>query len=302
MTASTFPTEAEAAAALAPNGYFTAGCIYASIIIDTFLAGIFFMQVVSYVSYQPNDRWQTKAVVAWTAVLNIVTSIYNWIFTSNLFVTNFGLWAPWLEPHWLAVFPTLDVVTVSVIQGFFAYRAFLLSGRNWWLQAAIWPFIITAFGGGIGVTVVYGKLVSELEAAASGPCLYTWTAATSAADILITGSILFFLIRSKSGWASTDRLLPSITALAYLAEYVREPSSLLGATFQDIQPKCYAVGLMFAINARVTLRSSTDHSATNGPTGYSTKYKADAESLDEIDEQKVNPNNSQARLTSPEIV
>ena len=40
-----------------------------------------------------------------------------------------------------------------------------------------------------------------------------------------------------------------------MIEFSKEPSSLFGSTLQGIQPKLYAMGLMYALNSRVSFRA-----------------------------------------------
>ncbi|ORY26227.1 hypothetical protein BCR39DRAFT_589745 [Naematelia encephala] len=276
--------ETTAAALFAPQAEFMTGCQLGSVITDTFLAGILVMQVYQYFKYQPNDRKWTRAVVIFTSAMNVVITIYYWVYTRYYFVEHYGQWLPWLEVRWLARMPTFDAVTVSVVQVSFAYRgkyldqsstilhtakeetAFLLTRRNWYIFGLTLVLILAAAGGAIGVTVVFGSQPSLLGADKSGPTLITWLACTSAADVLIAGSILWGLLRSKTGWAHTDKLigrlirltfeaqlLPTCLAIAYVVEWIITPASLLGAS---LQCKAYTVGLLASLNARVSFTSA----------------------------------------------
>ncbi|ORX39035.1 hypothetical protein BD324DRAFT_618300 [Kockovaella imperatae] len=260
--------ETQAAALFAPQANFMLGCQFASLVLDTFLGGILVMQVHQYFAYQKNDKLWTRCVVGWTFLMNILVTCYYWSYISYLFVTYFGEWLPWLEVQWLAKMPTFDVLCVSVVQSFFAYRAFLLTRRNWFVLVIAESLILAAFGAAIALTVVFGSQPSLLGADKSGPTLITWTATTTAADVLIAVCILYGLLKSKSGWAHTDRLVtrlirltfeaqlpPTFLSIAYVVEWVIQPSSLLGAVFQALQCKAYTVGLMFSLNARISMTS-----------------------------------------------
>ncbi|ODO01575.1 hypothetical protein I350_06395 [Cryptococcus amylolentus CBS 6273] len=271
--------ETMAAAAFESQALFLLRCQYASLVIETFLAGVLVMQLWTYFQYQKMDKIWTKAIVAWSAAWTMVITVYYWVYLSYLFVDNFGLWLPWLEVRWLALMPLFDVLAVIPVQGFFAYRAYLLMNRNKILIGILGLMLLVAAGGGVGVTIVFGGQETLFGATASGPTLISdsllvspqlslmisaWTAVTTGADVIIAGCILAGLIRSKTGWAHTDKLVsklvrmtfeaqlpPTFLALAYCIEWSQTPSSLLGAVFQCLQSLAYTIGLLFTLNSRI---------------------------------------------------
>lgn len=258
--------EAAAKTLFASSAQFMLACEFASLIIDLFFAGILSVQVYRYYKYQPDDARWVKIVVGWVAFMNFVISCFNTANQAYLFCTHFGEWLPWLEVRWLMMMPTFDILTVSVVQGFFARRAFVLNNRNKPLLIAIWVCIVTAAAGGLGTTIVFGRQKSLLGATQSGPVLILWAAAATAADLIITVSILWALMRSKTGWAHTDRTIgrwvrltfesqipPALLALAYVIEWSITPSSLLGGLLAALEGKAYGVSLLFSLNARINL-------------------------------------------------
>ncbi|WWC64099.1 uncharacterized protein I303_106706 [Kwoniella dejecticola CBS 10117] len=263
--------EAGAKALFAKDAKFMLQCQMASLIIDTFLAGVLLPQFITYFMYQKDDKLWTKGVVLWCSLWSFAITCYYWAYMSYLFVDCYGLWLPWLEVRWLALMPLFDVLCVCVVQSFFAYRAYLLVRRNKFIYALITALILAAAGGGIGVTIVFGSQPSLLGADKSGPTLITWTATTTAADVVIAICILWGLLQSKSGWSHTDKLVtrlirltfeaqlpPTFLAMAYVIEWSQTPSSLLGAVFQALQSKAYTIGLLFTLNARLTFTVSQD--------------------------------------------
>lgn len=65
---------------------FSLGCMFAQPIVDTFMAGIMFMQVVTYFTYQRNDKWWTKCIVIFASIISIIMTVYLWFFGQYLFV------------------------------------------------------------------------------------------------------------------------------------------------------------------------------------------------------------------------
>ncbi|WVW79259.1 hypothetical protein I302_101226 [Kwoniella bestiolae CBS 10118] len=137
-------------------------------------------------------------------------------------------------------------------------------------------------GGGIGLTIVFGSQPSLLGADKSGPTIITWTSTSCAADVLIAACILWGLLKSKSGWTHTDRVVtrlirltfeaqlpPTFLALSYVIEWSQTPSSLLGAVFQALQSKAYTIGLLFTLNARISFTvNTTDTKSGAAPQVY----------------------------------
>ncbi|EIW67138.1 hypothetical protein TREMEDRAFT_65007 [Tremella mesenterica DSM 1558] len=336
--------EAAATALFASQAQFLLACQFASLVLETLFAGILAMQVYTYFKYQWNDKLSTKILVAWVAIMNLVVSIYYWVYISYLFVENYGKWLPWLEVRWLALMPLFDVLAVAPVQLFFSHRAFLLSKRSWPLLVLFICLIIAAAIGGLGVTVVFGSQASLLDANKSGAWLIIWNACNCACDVIIAFVIMVTLLRSKSGWSHTDRVItkwvrltfeaqlpPTFLSLAYVIEWSRTPSSLLGALFQCLEGKAYAVGLLFSLNARVAMQTQAEkptnpsyqtpqvfgHSRTAGPAeihvevetqtyvqGEPVHQRKDDSSIEEGDQYQMSnlAYGSQARLTDGEKV
>ncbi|GFZ47459.1 hypothetical protein JCM24511_05203 [Saitozyma sp. JCM 24511] len=263
--------ETQAAAIFAPQAHFMLGCQMAPLIIDTFLAGVLAMQVNTYFTYQSGDRFWVKCIVAYTAMMNVVVTVYYWVFSQHLFVENFGYWL------WLENMPLLDALTVSAVQFFFAHRAFLLLGGRYIILIPILLLIATGFASTIGVKILFHRAGSLLEASSTGPPLITWLACTTAADIIIATCILTGLLRSKTGWAHTDKLVtrlirltfeaqlpPTFLSIGYVAEWIVQPDSLLGAVFQALQSKAYTVGLLVCLNSRLHFRSGNTEAYSSG--------------------------------------
>ncbi|ORX39034.1 hypothetical protein BD324DRAFT_679539 [Kockovaella imperatae] len=267
-------TEAEIAAVFAPSAKFSLGCMFAQVCVDSFFCGVLTMQgksfipsIYSYFKYQRRDSWWIKSVVITTAIINLVVTIYLWYFISYLFVQNFGLWSPFAETKYLAWFPFLDSLNSAVVQAFFAYRAYRLCNRMWIIPLVCGVLILTSVGATLAVLILFSSFASLFQADGVTVPELIWLSSIMSADIIITISILFGLWRSKTGWSHTDRVItrlirmtlesqvpPTIIAITFMVEFVQTPSSLFGSTLQGIQPKLYAVGLMYALNARITFQ------------------------------------------------
>ncbi|ODN89174.1 hypothetical protein L198_06497 [Cryptococcus wingfieldii CBS 7118] len=192
---------------------------FASVIIDTFMAGILIMQLLKYFPNQNKDLLSTKLIIAWSSVWTLVVSVFIQAHVSYLLIPNFGLWlSPWLEVRWIATMPIFDILAVLPIQCFFANRAYLLTERNNYLLGCVSLLLLASVGGAIGLTVVFGSQETSLIGIeSSGAPLITWIATTFAADALIAASIIYGLFKSKTGWLQTHGFIPRWVRLSFEA-------------------------------------------------------------------------------------
>ncbi|KAK1922535.1 hypothetical protein DB88DRAFT_512054 [Papiliotrema laurentii] len=246
-------TEEEIKAVFADKAKFSLGCMFAQVVIDTFFAGVLTMQVINYCKYQRGDKWWTKFVVVFAIALNAAITVYLWVFIQYLFVENFGLWAPFAQTRWLAPFPFLDALNSGAIQAFFSYRAWRLTYRFWPIPIICGILILTSIGATLAVWIIFSRSASLFLAADVTVPENLWLSSIMAADIIIT-------ISNDLSSHPNDTRVPG-------ASYF-EPASLFGSTLQGIQPKLYAMGLMYALNQRVTFRSTLKEDDPSGNQVY----------------------------------
>ncbi|KAF8685457.1 hypothetical protein RHS04_00688 [Rhizoctonia solani] len=159
-------------------------------------------------------------------------------------------------------------MTVIVVQGFFAIRAWKVTNRNWVILGMITVFALTAFGGGIGVKVMFMQVGSTLHAGDVKVPAYIWLFGTVAADLIITGIILFYLITSRktTGQKATDdvitrlarvtfesQLPPTLIAVGLAIEYTIQYSSFIAIPFLCVQAKFYGISLLHTLNSYVAV-------------------------------------------------
>ncbi|CEL62597.1 hypothetical protein RSOLAG1IB_04953 [Rhizoctonia solani AG-1 IB] len=161
-------------------------------------------------------------------------------------------------------------MTVIVVQVFFAVRAWKVSNRNWLVLGTIGAFALTAFGGAIGVKVVFMQVGSTLRAGDVKVPAYIWLFGTVAADLIITGVILFYLITSRKTTCqkATDdvitrlarvtfesQLPPTLIAIGLAIEYTIQYSSFIAIPFLCVQAKFYGISLLHTLNSREILKN-----------------------------------------------
>ncbi|KAG8743330.1 hypothetical protein FRC10_012209 [Ceratobasidium sp. 414] len=207
---------------LAPEKSLNLGPFIVAVVLDTLLCGVLLMQCGAYVSQGRTDRPYLRGIVAYVLVMNLITqprsraiTIYTWAWVYDLFVYNFGTYGLFLSLKYLSQYYVLDSMTVIVVQGFFAMRAWRVANRSIFVLVLIGTFALAAFGGGVAVKVMFTELGSTLHAGDVKIPAYIWLFSTVAADLLITSIIMKYLLTGKTGQPSTDHALSRLARVTF---------------------------------------------------------------------------------------
>ncbi|KAI9636664.1 uncharacterized protein MKK02DRAFT_45370 [Dioszegia hungarica] len=245
--------EAMATAIFKNQQRYVLGCIFAPLIVDILLLGVLLTQVYTYFTCQKDDRWMTKAVVLTVLFINLCFSAYLTYFIQWLFVENFGLWAPFFNTKRLAWGPFIDALNSFVVQTFMSYRAYRLLNRLIWIPVAVTALCLISVGATLSVLIIFFNLNSLIDAYRVKIPELLWLTSIVCADLIITISIIYGLIKSKTGWAHTHKILsklvrmtiegqvpPLLIALLFMVEFIHTPNNFLAACLQNCQCKLYA--------------------------------------------------------------
>ncbi|KAH7336987.1 hypothetical protein B0J17DRAFT_450048 [Rhizoctonia solani] len=229
--------------------------------VDTLFCGILLMQCGSYVSLGRNDPKLFKWMVAYVLLLNVASTVFTWAWIYDLFVYNFGSYGLFLSIKYLSWFYVLDSMMVIVVQGFFGLRAWKLTGKSWIVGILLVSLMLGAFGGGVGIKVLFTRLGSTLYAKDVRIPAYICLFCTVAADITITAIILHYLTRNHTGIQNTDHMLarlarvtfssqlpPTLIAIALAIEYSIKYDSFIAIPFICVQGKVYGISLLHTLN------------------------------------------------------
>lgn len=98
------------------------------------------MMLIRYFTLQETKRdpWWTRTVVILMSVMCFTISGYVNYYVSYHFIPNWNKYTHFFEVDLLCWFPLIDTLSGSLAQGFFAYRAFRLTNRNWIVLISIW--------------------------------------------------------------------------------------------------------------------------------------------------------------------
>ncbi|GFZ42970.1 hypothetical protein JCM24511_00688 [Saitozyma sp. JCM 24511] len=271
---------------LGPHLGLSLGPFILGFLVDAVLLGVVIQQFVMWHTYSASSerRW-VRFLVYYLFLASFVTSGYLLAYIMHLFVYNFGTFGHFLDTNWSSVFYLLDLFARLPVSAFFGERAWRLMGRSWLVGGSITLLLLVSAGGAIGAKV---QAVNDQFGNTETYLVYTWLGSEMASDVLTTGCITWCLLRSKSSFDSTNRIInkllvpagsaiprgrtadivtgsltaetqlpPTIMAVAYLIFYVMVHQSTKFETFAAFftcTPKIYVVCLLTVLSARLKLR------------------------------------------------
>ncbi|KAH9039084.1 hypothetical protein EDB85DRAFT_2141336 [Lactarius pseudohatsudake] len=215
----------------------------------------------------PGDRTLVKLLVYSVFLVETVqtalsgTDLYYW------FVSGFGKMDHLTAPYNSAFdVPIMGSMVALIVQFFFVYRIWVLSKRSSCLVICLFS-IVAAVG------AIYGGVYTHVyKQFASGRMLkilaLTWVSGNALADVLIAGSLLFYLVRRRrEGGHFSDHALSKLVRLTIetnvLTSTVGIVALLTVAIFPDkpwftcptaVFGKLYSNTLLVSLNNRITIR------------------------------------------------
>ncbi|KAJ8092669.1 hypothetical protein PM082_006997 [Marasmius tenuissimus] len=179
------------------------------------LYGVLCLQVFLYYLAFKRDKWVVKALVYGLLILDTVQTVlitYDVYIKYGLEYGNVaGLAA--MRNAWLSI-PTISALNATVVQLFFAYRIWKLSGSGI-LGMFVAVLAIAAGVGGV-ITGIQAKIIDNLSQVAvkARTALTIWLTITGACDVIIAVCMTVILSRKRSGFNnSTDDAITKIIRL-----------------------------------------------------------------------------------------
>ncbi|EMD41296.1 hypothetical protein CERSUDRAFT_109894 [Gelatoporia subvermispora B] len=256
----------------------TMGALMLSMVFSSVMYGVTVLQTYQYYDGYWEDPAYMKVFVAALWVLDtaqLVTVIHsNWWY---LIANYANVAALNIVPVSLAIEVGFTISIGVLVQSFFAYRVWYTSGRQFIIPLTIVCLTLATFSLGIfyAVTGQRNPVVEEIAK-------ITWATVASlscsmAADFLITGSLVYYLHRHRSGLRRTDKLINVLivytvntgllTSIAAMCTIILS-KTLVGTQWQVIPyflvSKFYVNSTLATLNAREKLRNMPAGMSTNG--------------------------------------
>ncbi|KAF9451121.1 hypothetical protein P691DRAFT_773400, partial [Macrolepiota fuliginosa MF-IS2] len=230
-------------------------------IINVLLFGIMIAQTYIYFTNYSDRMWMRLMVLV-VFIVDIVNTILNLMFIYGVLIQNFGNFEALASTNWTSVGdPATTGIIGLIVQLFFAWRIYALT-RNWIMVSVVAAFACT---GAIGAFIVSHEILIIPEFARFQEFkgyVIMWLACASAADIIITASLVWFLQKHKTGFKSSDimvdriirvtmqtGLLTSTIAIIDLIVFLTDPTGT-HLVFNITLCKLYSNSLVSSLNSR----------------------------------------------------
>ncbi|SNX81572.1 uncharacterized protein MEPE_00277 [Melanopsichium pennsylvanicum] len=241
------------------------GCMYIGVMLNVWLYGFSIVQAYIYYVHFKTDKPFMRYFVLFLVVADTVNAIFDQVFMYQYLVSNFGnLVYASKSNRSFAADPVLTGIIAFSTQLFFAWRVYKL------MHSKIMPILISigaavsllsAIGSTIGVEIV--SLFNEFQK--FQVVVILWLGFAALTDVLITGSLVFTLNKSRTGFAATDDVitkliritlqtgaLTTVFAIVDLILFLASTSTL-HLVFNLPLAKLYVNSLLSTLNARVSI-------------------------------------------------
>ncbi|GAA6042363.1 hypothetical protein JCM8097_004478 [Rhodosporidiobolus ruineniae] len=250
--------------------------------LSIFLSGVTVCQALEYyLAFGRTDRKWLVGMVSFLLVCDVfhtaisVATIYNWT------VSHYGDLTALVKSPWMFSWdPFLCGVVAITVQCFYAWRVFVVSKRKWLLPAAIVVLAVLSCAFAIGSTVKIYLLNSEF--ARFGEFRYgvgIWLISAAVADVLITGSLIYYLKRASQGdhqrSANIVRRILTVTiecngltclfAIADAVLFLAMPEQSWHVIPNLSLVKLYFNGVLVSLNVRSQLNQPTTNVSYSSP-------------------------------------
>ncbi|KAJ7614795.1 hypothetical protein FB45DRAFT_248155 [Roridomyces roridus] len=228
------------------------------------LYGALSMQTFSYFQKFPKDSVTSLWFLETLQLIFIGHVLYFWL------ITNYNNPAALVDSIWCIGILVTNLI-VLIVELFFTYRVYILSGRNWILSGIIVLLAFSYFG-----FQIVGKVRMFQLKKTSLFFEFQWIASAglasaSVADILIAGSLCYYLAKSRTGLRRTDSivnqlilyaistgLLTSIVVLIDMICFLIMPKNLIHLSFNILCGKLYTNSMLSSLSFRDNIRQRHD--------------------------------------------
>ncbi|KAA1477988.1 hypothetical protein DENSPDRAFT_629350 [Dentipellis sp. KUC8613] len=254
----------------------TLGAILLGCLLSVTLSGVVAAQSFLYWKLYPNDLMRVKLMVFLVWLLDAVHACLISSAAWDYLILNFG------NPDILdeinmsvALTVALTALVTFVCHLFFSHRVLRLSKNNWWIAGPLLVLTWCRLAAAIVTTVAMTrdrKFTVFIQR--FGWSFTTGLAISSALDILIAASLVYYLQTSRTGFGSSmdhvinvimihtfnNGALTCVTTIISMIMWLVMPNNLIFLGLHFAITKLYANSLLATLNTRKTLRGRSQHS------------------------------------------
>ncbi|KAF5328478.1 hypothetical protein D9758_018601 [Tetrapyrgos nigripes] len=189
----------------------TLGALEIGVLFSTLLYGTVFVQTINYFQAQfTDDHTSIKFMVAFVWVFETIHTSLLWACLYDKTVNGFGVLETLDEVNWtIGVSIPVSNLIVTLVQGFFAYRVFVLSRKRPYLAIAI-PALALRLGLGIACAVTTHSATFFVYVVDFEWLVVTALVAGAVIDITNTVALSFCLKQGAASFPSTQRIIDKL--------------------------------------------------------------------------------------------
>lgn len=264
---------------MAPHLRSTLGAVLVGSGVASILTGVVGTQTVYYFQSYPEDKPSYKLMVTVVWFLDLLHTIMVFTADWSWLIEHFdepGIadWIPWP----LGITIVLTAMVTVITHAFFAFRIHRLSRGNWFVVGPILVLALSRLGFAsttCAKMLIYRSFEKFVDHAA---WVFTMgLVASSILDIVVTGSLLWYLDHARSGFAGMDHivntlcrytvengLLTSVGIVISLGFWLGMRSNLVFMAIHFVLAKLYANSLLATLNNRRNIRERYGTSLSDG--------------------------------------
>jgi hypothetical protein len=240
------------------------------------LLGSLAVQVYHYYTSFPRDSKRTKAIVYILFISELSQTTIMSYFAYTIFGSGYGN-LDVFDKSALEWFPVciLGSLVAGIVQGFYAHRLYVFSGSK--IAGGIVALLaLLQLGSGIGQGII-SKLVTDRSNLTAKPtCVLIWLLSSAVCDLMIAGSMTFYLKRHRILSSHTKDAITrivrytvetgSITALVAIVQvivFLAFPKNNFFETPSWTLGKLYSNNLLVLLNARAVVVGGRNYSTSS---------------------------------------
>ncbi|KAJ6595576.1 hypothetical protein DFH09DRAFT_1272895 [Mycena vulgaris] len=249
--------------------------------IDLVIQGVLSAQFVKYFETSRGDKMLLKAFVAILAIMTTMESIQTFAASWIQLIVHFGDLAAALNLNTFSATGGIFGSTIALlVQGYFCLRLYTMSEKRWYVLAPPTVLVLFAYVANLIGNSYVLKVPQNFSNIVKWYNVYL--PSVFAADIVITLSIAYFLVRSRRDDVSQSAgLLKTLMRLAFqtaapaticalvdfvisrtFPQYFPGGREMAAGAVQLVLPKLYAFSLLWTLNDRANTHAP--HSTHEG--------------------------------------
>ncbi|KAH9958992.1 hypothetical protein BC827DRAFT_536600 [Russula dissimulans] len=178
-------------------------------LVNWLLLGVLTMQIYAYYLCFPKDYRRIKSTVYGLYLLDIIQTVFTTEGAWRALCVGWGDPSSLIHTSWgFSMIPVVSGVISSWVQIFFAWRIWVLGQNIFWKGITLVTIAIALAQGAAAIStgIKFASGINNTQKISAVNSLVTlWLSGSVAADILIAGSMIYFLVSAKgqSVWRRT---------------------------------------------------------------------------------------------------